>query len=55
LANINAVENKEVLLSEDFQPQIEKIMEVVTLIQNHLYVLQTTQPEIIFDESVAYL
>ena len=30
LANINAVENKEVLLSNDFQPQIEKIMAAVT-------------------------
>jgi histidinol-phosphate aminotransferase len=29
LANINAVENREVLLSNDFQPQIEKILEAV--------------------------
>ena len=29
LANINAVENREVLLSTDFQPQIEKILEAV--------------------------
>jgi histidinol-phosphate aminotransferase len=29
LANINAVENREVLLSEDFQPQIEKILDAV--------------------------
>jgi histidinol-phosphate aminotransferase len=29
LANINAVENKEVLLSNDFQPQIEKIFDAV--------------------------
>jgi len=29
LANINAVENREVLLSTDFQPQIEKIFEAV--------------------------
>lgn len=29
LANINAVENKEVLLSADFQPQVEKILEAV--------------------------
>nr|WP_315253839.1 histidinol-phosphate transaminase [uncultured Flavobacterium sp.] len=29
LANINAVENREVLLSNDFQPQIEKIFEAV--------------------------
>lgn len=29
LANINAVENKEVLLSNNFQPQVEKILETV--------------------------
>ncbi|MGQ7947706.1 histidinol-phosphate transaminase [Flavobacterium sp. WC2509] len=29
LANINVVENREVLLSNDFQPQIEKILEAV--------------------------
>lgn len=29
LANINAVENREVLLSNDFQPQIDKILEAV--------------------------
>ncbi|PJJ07957.1 histidinol-phosphate aminotransferase [Flavobacterium sp. 1] len=29
LANINAVENREVLLSNDFQPQIDKIFEAV--------------------------
>ena len=29
LANINAVENREVLLSEDFQPEVEKILEAV--------------------------
>lgn len=29
LANINAVENREVLLSTDFQPQVEKILETV--------------------------
>jgi histidinol-phosphate aminotransferase len=29
LANINAVENREVLLSTDFQPQIEKIFKVI--------------------------
>jgi histidinol-phosphate aminotransferase len=29
LSNINAVENKEVLLSTDFQPQVEKIVEAV--------------------------
>ncbi len=30
LANINNVENKEVLLSNDFQPQVEKILDAVT-------------------------
>jgi histidinol-phosphate aminotransferase len=29
LANINAVENREVLLTKDFQPQVEKILETV--------------------------
>ena len=29
LANINAVENREVLLSKDFQPQVEKILDTV--------------------------
>ena len=29
LANINAVENREILLSEEFQPQVEKIFEAV--------------------------
>jgi histidinol-phosphate aminotransferase len=29
LANINAVENREVLLTKDFQPQVEKIIETV--------------------------
>ncbi len=29
LANINEVENREVLLSNDFQPQVEKILEAV--------------------------
>jgi histidinol-phosphate aminotransferase len=29
LANINAVENREVLLSTDFQPEVEKILEAV--------------------------
>jgi histidinol-phosphate aminotransferase len=29
LSNINAVENREVLLSTDFQPQVEKILEAV--------------------------
>jgi histidinol-phosphate aminotransferase len=30
LSNINAIENKEILLSEDFQPQVEKILNAVT-------------------------
>ena len=29
LANINAVENREVLLSKDFQPQVEQILEAI--------------------------
>jgi histidinol-phosphate aminotransferase len=33
LANINAVENREILLSQDFQPQIDNILEAVDEIQ----------------------
>ena len=29
LANINAIENREILLTNDFQPQVEKILEAV--------------------------
>jgi histidinol-phosphate aminotransferase len=34
LANINAVENREILLSQDFQPQIDNILEAVGKYKN---------------------
>jgi histidinol-phosphate aminotransferase len=52
LANLNAVENR-VLLTEDFQPEIEKIMEAVdTNTKMIFYVRQITQLEIRFQMRV---
>ncbi|MBG6188776.1 histidinol-phosphate transaminase [Flavobacterium sp. CAN_S2] len=57
LANINAVENKEILLSEDFQPQIEKIMEAVDENTKIIFLCSPNNPtgNSFSDESVAYL
>lgn len=57
LANINAVENKEVLLSQDFQPQIEKIMEAVDENTKIIFLCSPNNPtgNSFSDESVAYL
>ncbi len=57
LANINAVENKEILLSEDFQPQIEKIMEAVDKNTKIIFLCSPNNPtgNSFSDESVAYL
>ncbi|SEF96150.1 histidinol-phosphate transaminase [Flavobacterium urumqiense] len=57
LANINAVENKEILLSEDFQPQIEKIMEAVDSTTKIIFLCSPNNPtgNSFSDESVAYL
>ena len=57
LANINAVENREVLLSDDFQPQIEKIMEAVTENTKIIFLCSPNNPSgnSFSDESVAYL
>jgi histidinol-phosphate aminotransferase len=57
LANINAVENKEILLSEDFQPQIEKIMEAVDEKTKIIFLCSPNNPtgNSFSDESVAYL
>ncbi|TDD74927.1 histidinol-phosphate transaminase [Flavobacterium caseinilyticum] len=57
LANINAVENKEVLLSDDFQPQIEKIMEAVNENTKIIFLCSPNNPtgNSFSDESVAYL
>lgn len=57
LANINAVYNKEILLSEDFQPQIEKIMEAVDENTKIIFLCSPNNPtgNSFSDESVAYL
>ena len=57
LANINAVENKEVLLSEDFQPQIEKIIEAVNENTKIIFLCSPNNPtgNSFLDESVVYL
>ena len=57
LANLNAVENREVVLSEDFQPQIEKIMEAVDSNTKMIFLCSPNNPtgNSFSDESVAYL
>jgi histidinol-phosphate aminotransferase len=57
LANINAVENREVLLSEDFQPQVEKILNAVDKNTKILFLCSPNNPTAnsFSDESVAYL
>ena len=57
LANINAVENKEVLLSNDFQTQIEKIMADVNENTKIIFLCSPNNPtgNSFSDESVVYL
>ena len=57
LANINAVENREVLLSEDFQPQVEKILDVVDKNTKIIFLCSPNNPTAnsFSDESVVYL
>ena len=57
LANINAVENKEVLLSEDFQPQVEKIISAIDKNTKIIFLCVPNNPtgNSFSDESVAYL
>ncbi|MFV8442057.1 histidinol-phosphate transaminase [Flavobacterium sp. LB2P44] len=57
LANINAVENREVLLSSDFQPKIEKIIEAVDVKTKIIFLCSPNNPtgNSFSDESVAYL
>ena len=57
LANINAVENREILLSSDFQPQVEKIIETVDENTKILFLCSPNNPTAnsFTDESVAYL
>jgi histidinol-phosphate aminotransferase len=57
LANINAIENKEVLLSNDFQPQIDKIIDAVNENTKIIFLCSPNNPtgNSFSDESVAYL
>ena len=57
LANINAVENKEVLLSNDFQPQIEKIIAAITDATKMIFLCSPNNPtgNTFSDESIVYL
>jgi histidinol-phosphate aminotransferase len=57
LANINAVENREVLLSLDFQPQIEKILEAVDSETKIIFLCSPNNPtgNSFSDESVLHL
>ena len=57
LANLNAVENREVFLTEDFQPEIEKIMEAVDINTKMIFLCSPNNPtgNSFSDESVAYL
>jgi histidinol-phosphate aminotransferase len=57
LANINAVENKEVLLSEEFQPQVEKILEAVDENTKIIFLCSPNNPTAnsFSDKSVVYL
>lgn len=57
LSNINAVENREVLLSEDFQPQVKKIIEAVDENTKIIFLCSPNNPtgNTFSDESVVYL
>jgi histidinol-phosphate aminotransferase len=57
LANINAVENREVVLSEDFQPQIEKILDAVDENTKIIFLCSPNNPTAnsFSDKSVVYL
>jgi len=57
LANINAVENREVLLSEDFQPQVEQILEAIDKNTKIIFLCSPNNPTAnsFSDKSVVYL
>ncbi|MEA9415678.1 histidinol-phosphate transaminase [Flavobacterium sp. PL02] len=57
LANINDVENKEVLLSEDFQPKVDQILEAVNANTKILFLCSPNNPtgNSFSDESVVAL
>jgi histidinol-phosphate aminotransferase len=57
LANLNAVENREVLLSNDFQPQLDEIMKVVDANTKMIFLCSPNNPtgNSFSTESVQYL
>lgn len=57
LANLNSVENREVLLSEDFQPQVKKILSAVDKNTKILFLCSPNNPtgNSLTDENVVYL
>ncbi|WP_269242948.1 histidinol-phosphate transaminase [Flavobacterium limnophilum] len=57
LANINAVENREVLLSTDFQPQVDKILEAIDENTKIIFLCSPNNPtgNSFLDESVVKL
>jgi histidinol-phosphate aminotransferase len=57
LANLNAVENREVLLSNDFQPQLEEIMKAVNKNTKMIFLCSPNNPtgNTFSEESVQYL
>ena len=57
LANINAVENREILLSNDFQPQVEKILNAVDSTTKIIFLCSPNNPTAnsFSNESVTYI
>ena len=57
LANLNAIENREILLSEDFQPQLEVIMKAVDKNTKMIFLCSPNNPtgNLFSKESVQYL
>ena len=57
LANLNAIENREILLSEDFQPQLEVIMKAVDNNTKIIFLCSPNNPtgNSFSEESVQYL
>jgi histidinol-phosphate aminotransferase len=57
LANLNAIENKEVLLSDDFQPNVSLILEAVTENTKMIFLCSPNNPtgNSFCDESIAIL
>lgn len=57
LANLNAIENREILLSEDFQPQLEVIMKAVDKNTKMIFLCSPNNPtgNSFSEESVQYL